>query len=212
MLTRVIKTTVSLAIALIVISLIASCVSGAIDNAIDNGYEFKLLESVLGSVIDSDYDFTEEDFELLKELLDGGEVDGVTLDDLDITERTYLAVFRVCMSFYNFMHNSELRERVLFIALFWIFCILGLKGSTVKGVTHMSYYVTGIANKVAKKVISFPKPWWFWGICLFTNFIPFLVPLGIYITLKFLIGIVNWLLAPIVYPAVSYYVAVTSND
>ena len=220
MVKRILKTTLDLAIVVAVIMILASGISGAIGVAMENGYNPAIVDKITDDILGNTVDVSDENIDvifdaMMKDMYEDLGVDEDSLDTLLFGQRTMVGVVKValklCFKICQFFSDGEYRFRILFVLFLWIYCVSAFKNSLAKTSTSMSYYVTGVADRFAHKVISFPKPAWFWGLCLITCGIPIFAPLAVYIILKCFVGIAKWIFAPIVYPVLSYYVAVTST-
>ena len=100
--------------------------------------------------------------------------------------------------------DSEKMTIATFVIVFWLFSIFAVHSSSMKQYTLMSHYTLGIGTKIANKVISFNKPWWFWLLCLVTFFLPILIPCWICLVIKLIALLLHFLLAPVSYVILSY--------
>ncbi|MBO7293384.1 MAG: hypothetical protein J6V07_05560 [Clostridia bacterium] len=111
--------------------------------------------------------------------------------------------------FERFFFEEEFRFTVLFLLFLLPFShsmVWNQRGNGGR-YTFARIFFTKLRG-YAKLVIGFPKPGFFWVICIFTNFLPILIPLAVYLLVRALILLLEYLTAPILYPITQIQLAV----
>ena len=178
---RIIRTTISIAIIFFVLGCIASIISSAVDYAVLNGFRMQALDLLTEKIADN--------------------------EKLNAITALHTAIQYMEMAVYD----SAVRQSVILAVLLWFYCFAAIKGMRVNERRVIYFYTAGLGLFIAKKLVSFKKNFSFWALCVFSAFLPLIIPCLLAFTVLLATWIVNLVLAPVIYILSSYIITLTAE-
>lgn len=111
----------------------------------------------------------------------------------------------------SFLFDAKIRFFIFFGMI--VFFYSSIMAKHQRSITNKNVYtiIYSTPKSYINKIIGFNKTGWFWLICFFTNFIPILLPLAVWLIARIALGLFAFVVSPIIYPVSHVLLAINGT-